>query len=86
MRHNRKRDLNDKAIFDALKAAHCQPLRGNDCDIYALSRADFKGLLLEVKSEKGALREIQKQLQELFQERYHVVRSVTDALKACGVV
>jgi hypothetical protein len=86
VRHNKKRDFGDKAIYDALKAAHCDPVRGNDCDIYCKSRADMKGLMLEVKSKTGTLRPIQKSLQALFQDRYRVVRSVSEALAACGVV
>jgi hypothetical protein len=85
MRFNKKRDANDKSIFDALKAAHCNPVRGNDSDIYCISRTDLKGLLIEVKTEKGRLRPIQKQLQAIFGERYRVVRSVAEALEACGI-
>jgi hypothetical protein len=85
MRFNRKRDANDLEIFAALKAAHCKPVRGNDCDIYAMSRTDLKGVLIEVKSEKGVLRPIQRELQAIFGERYKICRSVDDALKACGV-
>jgi hypothetical protein len=85
MRFNKKRDANDLEIFNALKAAHCNPVRGNDSDIYAISRADLKGLLIEVKTEKGKLRPIQKQLQAIFGERYKIVRSVPEALEACGV-
>jgi hypothetical protein len=86
MRHNKKRDANDLEIFKALKAAHCKPVRGTDCDIYAISRTDLKGVLIEVKTEKGRLRPLQVELAALFQERYHVVRSVNEALRACGVV
>lgn len=85
MRFNKKRDAVDLEIFRALQAAHCKPVRGNDCDIYAMSRADLKGLLLEVKSKTGTLRPIQKSLQELFGARYFVVRTVSEALAACGV-
>jgi hypothetical protein len=85
VRHNKKRDANDLEIFRALQDAFCDPVRGNDCDIYCKSRADMKGLMLEVKSKSGTLRPIQKSLQELFQDRYRVVRSVSEALAACGV-
>ncbi len=85
MRFNKKRDANDLEIFNALKDAHCSPVRGTDVDIFAISRTDQRGILLEVKSEKGALRPIQKQLQAIFGERYKIVRSVSEALEACGV-
>jgi hypothetical protein len=85
MRFACKRDQNEFEIFAALKAAHCQPVRGTDCDLYAISRTDMRGVLLEVKTEKGRLRPIQKQLQAIFGERYKVVRSVPEALAACGV-
>ncbi len=85
MRFNKKRDHNDLEIFNALKDAHCSPVRGTDVDIFAISRTDSRGVLLEVKSGKGRLRPIQKQLQAIFGDRYCVVRSVPEALAACGI-
>jgi hypothetical protein len=79
------RDHNEQEIFDALEAAHCRPLRGKDVDLFAISRADMQGILLEIKTKRGTLRPIQKSLQELFQDRYRVVRTIDEALAACGV-
>lgn len=86
VRFNLKRDLNDAEIYDALMEAYCHPIRGRDADLYA-RHVDGYGLLLEVKDPKrrNNLRPIQKALKELFRERYHVVCSSEEALKACGV-
>jgi hypothetical protein len=78
-----KRDANDMEIFRALQLAGCEPERGRDADIYA-KHFDGRGMILEVKVKKGRLRPLQIRLQALFGDRYHVVRSVTDALIACG--
>lgn len=86
MRFNKQRDANELAIFRALQAAHCKPVRGNDCDIYCISRADLKGMLIEVKNGKGQMRKIQTELREIFQDRYVVARSPAEALAACGVI
>jgi hypothetical protein len=85
VRFNKQRDANELEIFRALEAAHCSPLRGQDVDVYAISRADMRGVMLEIKTKSGTLRPIQKSLQELFGPRYHIVRSVREALEACGV-
>lgn len=79
-----KRDANEGLIFDALCEAYCHPIRGNDADIYA-RHVDGYAVMLEVKSAKGRLRKIQRELAGLFQHRYIVVRSVSGALAACGV-
>lgn len=84
MRFALKRDQNDAEIFRALYDAYCHPIRGRDCDIYA-RHVDGYGVLLEVKVEKGRLRKIQRELQALFKDRYYVVRSVPEALAACGI-
>jgi hypothetical protein len=78
------RDLNDLTIFNALMDAHCNPIRGRDADIFCRHR-DGYGVLIEVKGKYGTLRPIQEKLQELFQDRYKVVRNVTEALQACGI-
>jgi hypothetical protein len=86
VRFNKQRDANELEIFRALEAAHCSPIRGQDVDVYAISRADMRGVMLEIKTKSGTLRPIQKSLQELFQDRYRVVRTIDEALAACGVV
>lgn len=84
MRYAKARDANDLEIYRALDQAYCAPIRGNDCDIYARHR-DGYGMLLEVKTAKGKLRPIQRDLQQLFGNRYAVVRDVESALSACGI-
>jgi hypothetical protein len=84
-RFKKCRDSNELLIFRALQDAHCSPLRGQDVDVYAISRADMRGVMLEIKTKSGTLRPIQKSLQELFGDRYVICRSVEDALRACGV-
>jgi len=79
-----RRDANDLEIFRALKVAGRDPVRGRDSDIYARHIQGF-GLLLECKTRLGKLRPIQVELQAMFGDRYHVVRSVEEALRACGV-
>lgn len=79
-----KRDSNEKEIFQALEQAYCRPIRGSDADIYC-QHVDGRGLLLEVKTKAGRLRKIQHELAGIFKDRYYVVRSVSDALSACGV-
>lgn len=87
MRHALKRDFVDLEIFRALEAAGCKPVRGRDVDLFAISRTDLQGVLLEVKDPKrrNNLRPIQKALKELFGSRYVVVTSVSEALEACGI-
>lgn len=84
-RWKNKHDANHLEIFRALQAAGAKPIHGRDVDIYAQSRTDLRGVLIEVKSANGTLRPIQKSLQELFGDRYVICRSVEDALRACGV-
>jgi hypothetical protein len=86
VRFARKRDATEPAIYNALSAAHCDPQRGNDIDIYAVSRADMKVVYLEVKvpGRRESLRPIQAWF-KANSTRYHVVTSVDEALKACGV-
>lgn len=79
-----KRDSNEGEIFQALYEAYCHPIRGHDADIYC-RHVDGYGVLLEVKGKAGRLRKIQHELAGIFKDRYYVVRSVSDALKACGV-
>lgn len=83
-----KRDVGDLEIFRALEQCGAKPVRGRDCDIYARSLTDLRGLLLEVKApgKRKNLRPIQRELQELFQSRYIVVESVDEALAAVGVM
>jgi hypothetical protein len=78
------RDKNDLEIYRALDEAYCAPIRGNDCDIYARHR-NGHGMLLEVKTTKGRMRPIQRELAMLFGDRYVVVRDVESALIACGI-
>jgi hypothetical protein len=42
--------------------------------------------MLEVKVAKGKLRDKQVWLADRFKDRYHVVRTVSQALAACGRV
>lgn len=83
-RWKNRHDANHLAIYRALDEAYCAPIHGRDADIFARHR-DGYGLLLEVKTKKGTLRPIQKELQMLFGDRYRVVRDVEGALLACGV-
>ncbi len=78
-----QRDKNEMGIFDALVSAGAQPIRGRDTDIYAWHSAGH-GVMLEVKTKKGTLQPIQVELQAMFGDRYHVVRSEEDALRAVG--
>lgn len=84
MRWAAKRDLNEMQIFNALIDAHCGPVRGRDSDVYATHRSGH-GVMLEIKSKYGTLRPIQVELQAIFRDRYRVVRTVDEALEACGV-
>lgn len=79
-----RRDANDLEIFRALQVAGRDPIRGRDSDIYARHIQGY-GLLIECKTRLGKLRPIQVELQAMFGDRYHVVRSAEEALKACGV-
>lgn len=79
-----KRDQNDGEIFRALEFAGRNPLRGKDGDIYA-EHVDGTGLILEVKTKDGRLRQYQRDLQAIFKDRYKVVRNVPEALAACGI-
>lgn len=83
-----KRDANEQPIFDALQKAGCFPVRGTDVDIFCKSRIDQKGVLLEIKvpGRKKNLTQLQKDLREIFQDRYLVVDSVESALRATGVM
>jgi hypothetical protein len=69
VRYAKKRDTNDGEIFKALQVAGCNPVRCTD---------------LEVKYRNGKLRDLQLKLQAIFKDRYRVVRSVEQALAACG--
>ena len=79
-----QRDLNEPAIFEALRVAGRDPVRLRDIDIIATHTCGY-GVLLEVKQRKGKLREIQKTLERLFAGRYFIVRTPEAALAACGV-
>lgn len=71
-------------IFKALQAAGREPIRLRDIDIIA-THVDGRGVMLEVKTRKGSMQDIQKELLRLFPDRYHVVRTPEAALAACGV-
>lgn len=81
-----KRDANEAPIFEALQKAGCFPVRGTDVDIFCRRKPDRVGVMIEVKipGKKRRLTQLQKDLREIFQDRYHVVESVEDALKAVG--
>lgn len=83
MRWAKKRDTNDCEIFTALATAGCNPVRCTDFDIGA-EHVDGYGVLLEVKYRNGKLRDLQIKLQAIFKDRYRVVRTVEQALAACG--
>jgi hypothetical protein len=87
MRFNAQRDKNEMEIFRALQAAHCKPVRGRDVDIFAMSRTDMQGVLIEVKrpGKRKQLRPIQIELRALFGSRYVVCCTPDEALRACGV-
>jgi hypothetical protein len=78
-----RRDSNEAAIYAALEVAGCEPKRFFDFDIGARHVSGF-GVLLEIKTRKGKLREKQLWLQEVFKDRYRVVRTPEEALIACG--
>lgn len=82
-----KRDSNEGPIFDALQSAGCFPVRGTDVDIFCISRTDLKGLLIEIKTvgNKRRLTQLQRDLKEIFKDRYIVCDSVASALQAVGV-
>jgi hypothetical protein len=84
MRFKRRRDANEPEIFKALEWAGCDPMRLTDVDI-AARHADGYGVLIEVKTAKGAIRDIQVRLQNLFMDRYHICRTPEAALAACGI-
>jgi hypothetical protein len=78
------RDKNHLEIYRALQKAGRSPIHGRDADIYC-EHVSGHGLALEVKVAKGTMRPIQVQLAGLFKDRYYVVRSVSEALRACGI-
>ena len=77
-------DANHVEIMNALRQANRCPIQGRDSDCYA-RHVDGHGMLLEFKTKHGKLRPIQHELRALFLERYAVVRSVSEALAACGI-
>jgi hypothetical protein len=83
-RWKNKRDANHLEIFRALQKAGRNPIHGRDVDIFC-GHVEGYGIMIEAKVIKGTLRPIQKSLQELFGNRYFVIRSVDEALAACGV-
>lgn len=83
MRFAKKRDANEPEIFQALQVAGCDPVRCTDFDIGA-SHVDGYGVLLEIKTKEGEMRPLQVRLKAIYKDRYKVVRSVEEALYACG--
>jgi hypothetical protein len=78
-----RRDENEAEIFLALRVAGCDPKRFTDFDIGAVHSGGW-AVMLEVKVAKGKLRDKQVWLADRFKDRYHVVRTVSQALAACG--
>jgi predicted mannosyl-3-phosphoglycerate phosphatase (HAD superfamily) len=78
-----RRDENEKIIFDALRVAGAEPKRFTDFDIGARHSSGV-GVMLEIKTAKGKLREKQEWLADMFGDRYFVVRTAEQALIACG--
>jgi hypothetical protein len=82
-RWRNQRDANHLEVYRALQVAGCNPVHGRDADIYA-SHIDGYGMLVEVKTKKGRLEPLQEKLAEIFGNRYAVVRSAEEALRALG--
>lgn len=86
-----RRDLNERPIIDALKAAGCtvQQLSIKGCPDLLVGCRDFDtGLrvnyLMEVKGEKGKLTPDELAWIEAWNGQVHIVRSPEQALKIIG--
>lgn len=96
MRHAQRRDASHKPIAAALRAVGAKVLEGFDCDLYVSYRGS--AWLMECKTaeltqrkrkpglRKGALRDKQVSLQEIFGMQYVVVFTVDGALMAIGAI
>lgn len=88
MRHG-KRDLNHTEIKQALLACGCSVIdladAGNSVPDLLVGRAG-RSFLVEVKSPKGKEKPGQTQAREAWRgDRWSVVRSVQEALRAVGI-
>jgi hypothetical protein len=87
-RYAKRRDLNEKAIIQALEAAGCDVLQGQDVDLY-VGRAG-RNVFLEVKRPNRAtesrIQPIQRRLRDRWRGQYAIVTTPQEALDAVGAV
>lgn len=91
LRRNPKRDANEARIVEALRGVGCyvRPLNVADVPDLLVSHPRCGVVLLEVKSKRGRLSAGQAAEIEAIQQhggQAVVVRSVTEALRAVGLV
>lgn len=81
-RWNAKRDLNEKAIVDALEAVGCKVIRHKVYDLEVLYKPLQRRLMLDVKGSKGKLTKKQK---ALLDDGWplKIARTVSEALWVC---
>lgn len=82
-RQDARRDENEPEIVAALELAGCRVKRGNWVDLIA--QRGSQTFLIEVKTQRGRLTGLQRAL--IAQGwKIHVVRTVTEALQAVGLL
>jgi len=77
-----RRDKNEKRIIETLEGVGATVVQLNEVDLLCGFRG--QNWLLEVKSEKGKMRQSQIDFREMWQGQYAVVWNEDDALRAIG--
>lgn len=83
-RYAKRRDPNEKDIVRALRDIGASVKRLDDIDL--LVGWQRRNFLLEVKTERGALKPSQEDMVKSWRGQYEIVRSVDEALRAIGAV
>ena len=87
-RYARARDQNEPSIVQALEAAGCDVIRGDDVDLL-VGRAGVS-YLIEVKRPKRAtesrVQPIQRRLRDQWRGQYAIVTTPEEALRAVGAI
>lgn len=81
-RYAARRDGNEMPIVNALRKVGCTIKRLDFCDLLVGWRG--RNFLLEVKTEKGQLKESQEEMVRSWRGQYEIVRTAEEALRAIG--